>query len=187
MCVCLPLPPLPYSVLQFLVTAFSCFPSIASRLQYEANSAMETRRQREHQISSASKVKKPNNNSTRVSHSLEHFFANSDGQRTEFLDGKLYGGRKHIMTIFLSLLSKLGCALQEFSSMKNHFNIWTFELVGIMATTFEKKSNSNSPSVVSLLSSLAQQKKCKTKCKKPIGKVRGTVSPVVCYSVAWRH
>ena len=84
---------------------------------------METRRQREHQISSASKVKKPNNNSIRVSHSLVHFFANSVGQRTEFLDGKLYGGRKHIMTIFLSLLSKLGCALQEFSSMKNHFNI----------------------------------------------------------------
>ena len=61
---------------------------------------METPRQREHQISSASKVKKPNNNSTRVSHSLEHFFANSVGQRTEFLDGKLYGGRKHITTIF---------------------------------------------------------------------------------------
>ena len=133
------MPPLPYSVLQFLVTAFSCFPSIASRLQYSANSAMETRRQREHQISSASKVKKPNNNSTRVSHSLVHFFANSVGQRTEFLDGELYGGRKHIMTIFLSLLSKLGCALQEFSSMKNHFNIWPFELVGIMATTFEKR------------------------------------------------
>ena len=84
---------------------------------------MATRWQRGHQISSASKVKKPNNNSIPVSHSLVHFFANSVGQRMEFLDGKLYGGRKRIMTIFLSLLSKLGRALQEFSSMKNHFNI----------------------------------------------------------------
>ena len=91
-CVCPPPPPLPYSALHFLVTAFSCFPSIASRLQYSANSAMETRRQRERQKSS--KLKKPNNNSAHVSHSLVHFFANSAGQRTKFLDGKLYGGKK---------------------------------------------------------------------------------------------
>ena len=104
--------------LQFLVTAFSCLPSIASQLQYSANSAVETRRQGERQKSS--KLKKPYNNSARVSHSLVHIFANSAGQRTKFLDGKLYGGRKHITTIFLSLLS-FGCAFQDFNSMKNHF------------------------------------------------------------------
>ena len=120
-CVCPPPPPLPYSALQFLVTAFSCFPSIASRLQYSANSEMATRRQRERQKSS--KLKKPNNNSAHVSHSLVHFFANSAGQRTKFLDGKLYGGRRQITTILLSLLSKLRCALQDFNSMKNHFYI----------------------------------------------------------------
>lgn len=117
-CVCPPLPHLPCSVLQFLVTAFSGFPSIASQLQYSANSAIETRRQGERQ--KRSKLKKPYNNSARVSHSLVHIFANSAGQRTKFLDGKLYGGRKHITTIFLSLLS-FGCAFQDFNSMKNHF------------------------------------------------------------------
>ena len=62
------------------------------------------------------------NNSACALHFLVHFFAVNTRLGREILDGKVYGGRKHTRRIFLSL-SKLGCGLQEFSSIKFHLHL----------------------------------------------------------------